>query len=401
MLLKSFIFSNPSRSPKRSSHHYLFLAALILLSGCTMRDYKHNVEVAALSSPTQALSRLSYQTSQYHARNNKEYSKDNFAFTTLKNSFKQQVISHWGNEQALFSSNHRYVKYANDYRSRSIIDFDLGFVRIESLNQDNNRQFLQQAIEYTLLAPESPAFTDFYTSYTSEVLSTPFLYQQIKDQDGKLIKWHWRAARYAKYLIDKTYTETQVGANILAAVSFSLLPNHTKVREQRYLPLIKQQAKRYDIDEKLIRAIIQQESLFNPYALNADGRVGLMQVSAKTIGQDVFKQQKKWPFAPSQNYLFDNRNNLDIGVSYLSLLDKHYLKAINNSESRYYAMIASYVAGPSNMLQTFSKNKNEALTIINNLSSYEVYQSLTTKQSKPEIKNYVVEVNQNYRQLSK
>lgn len=388
-------------SPKLFTRHCFLLITLILISGCTMRDYKNNVEIAALTSPSQALSRLSYQTSQYHARNSQENTKDNSALTTLQSSFKKQVISHWGNEQALFSTHYRYVKYANDYRSRSIIDFDLGFVRVESLNQDNNRQFLQQAIEYALLAPESPAFTDFYTSYTSEVLSTPFLYQQIKDQDGKLIKWHWRATRFAKHLIDESYTEIQQGANILAAVSFSLLPNHTKIREQRYLPLIKQQAKRHGVDDKLVRAIIQQESLFNPYALNPDNRIGLMQVSSATMGKDVFKQQKQWPFTPSQNYLFDNSNNLDIGISYLSLLDKHYLKGINNSKSRYYATIASYIAGPSNMLQTFSKDKKEALIIINNLSSYEVYQSLTTKQSKPEIKSYVIEVNNNFRQLSK
>jgi len=362
-----------------------------------MNGYQHSVELASLNNATQALQRLSYQQPDYRAKTKQSYEKDNTALKTLQASYHNQVIGLWGDTENAFSTNYRYVKYTNNYRSRSIIDFQQGSVRIETLEQQNSQQYLKQAIEYTLLAPEQPKYTDFYSSYGSEIKGTPFLYRQVKDNDGKLIKWHWRAARYASYLIKHKREQRMVNGHSANAVTFALTANHTAIRSQRYQPQIKQSAQRYGIDTKIITAMIRVDSLFNPYALSNSGRIGLMQIST-SIGEDVFHQQKKYPFKPQPNWLFNSQNNLDIGISYLNLLDKQYLSKINNSQSRYYATLASYIAGPQNMLQTFSKNKNEALSIINGLSSYEVYQSLTNAQSRAEIQNYVYQVNRHFRQ---
>lgn len=365
-----------------------------------MSDYQHSVELASLNNASQALERLSYQQPNYRAKTEKSYDKDTTALKTLKDNYRKQVVSLWGDTANAFSTNYRYIKYTNDYRSRSIIDFKQGTVRVETLEQKNSPQYLKQAIEYTLLAPEQPKYSDFYTSYTSEIKGTPFLYQQVYDNDGKAMKWHWRASRYANYLIKHERKQMTVNGSTVNAVTFALTAKHTKIRMQRYKAQIKQSAQRYSIDSNIVAAMIQVDSLFNPYALNSNARIGLMQIS-DSIGQDVFHQQKKYPFKPQPNWLFNKRNNLDIGISYLNLLDKQYLKQIKDPTSRYYAMLASYIAGPQNMLQTFSKNRNEAFTIINSLSSYEVYQSFTNAQSRPEIKNYVYEVNRYFRQLSR
>ncbi|GIC76369.1 membrane-bound lytic murein transglycosylase C [Moritella sp. F3] len=364
-----------------------------------MSDYQHSVELAALNNNTQALERLSYQQPNYRAKTAKSNEKDNTALHTLKNNYRSEVTNLWGDNNTAFSSNYRYIKYTNDYRSRAIIDFQQGSVRVETLEQQNSPQYLKQAIEYTLLAPLQPKYTDFYNSYTSEIKGTPFLYQQVKDNDGKVMKWHWRASRYANYLIKHKSKQVTINGNNVTSVSFALTSNHTQIRKQRYQALINQAARRYSIDKNTITAMIQVDSLFNPYALNRNGRIGLMQISS-SIGEDVFHQQKQYPFKPQPNWLFNNANNLDIGVSYLTLLDKQYLKEIKNPKSRYYAMLASYIAGPQNMLQTFSKNKKEAFRIINDLSSYEVYQSFTNAQSRRDIKNYVSAVNSHFRQLS-
>jgi membrane-bound lytic murein transglycosylase C len=378
----------------------LLALSLILVSSCSMNDYHHSVELTSLHNPEQALNRLSYQTSNYHALTQQDAEKDTLALQTLQDNYSDQVTELWGSELAQFSSRTRYVKYSNNYRSRSIIDFQQGSVQVDTLAQQHSKQFLKQVIEYTLLAPDAPEYTNFYTAYSSEVKGTPFLYQQVRDQDGKLIKWHWRAAHYANYLIKHNFSQTQSANKQMSSVTFALVPNHTLVRMQRYQPLIRQYAKRHGIDENVVRAIIQTESLFNPYALNATGRVGLMQISANSIGQDVFRQQKKYPFYPTQRFMFAPHNNLDLGVGYLNLLDQHYLSAIKDPNSRHFAMLASYIAGPKNMLQTFSKDKTEAFAMINSLSSYEVYQSLTSKLTRPEIKDYVYQVNSNYRKFS-
>ncbi|MDX2322087.1 MAG: murein transglycosylase domain-containing protein [Moritella sp.] len=377
----------------------LIAVSCSVLTACSMSDYQHSVELASLNNTTQALERLSYQQPNYRAKTEHANDKDTTALNTLQHNYRNQVTNLWGNSSNAFSSNYRYIKYTNDYRSRAIIDFKQGHVRVETLAQENSLQYLKQAIEYTLLAPQQPMYTDFYTSYAAEIKGLPFLYQQVKDSDGKVIKWHWRATRYANYLIQHKRKQVTINGNSVNSVTFALTSNHTKVRMQRYQAKINQAAQRYDIDPNIVTAMIQVDSLFNPYALTSSNRIGLMQIS-DSIGQDVFHQQKKYPFKPQPNWLFDNSNNLDIGVSYLNLLDKQYLKDINNPKSRYYAMLASYIAGPKNMLQTFSKNKKEALKIINGLSSYEVYQSFTNAQSRGDIKNYVSEVNGHFRQLT-
>ncbi|QFI39859.1 DUF3393 domain-containing protein [Moritella marina ATCC 15381] len=377
----------------------LIAVSCSVLAACSMSDYQHSVELAALNNNSQALERLAYQQPNYRAKTEQSNDKDNTALNTIQADYRSEVTNLWGDSNNAFSSNYRYIKYTNDYRSRAIIDFKQGTVRVDTLEQQNSQQYLKQAIEYTLLAPQQPKYTDFYNSYTSEIKGTPFLYQQVQDDNGKAMKWHWRASRYANYLIKNKRKQIMINGNTVDSVTFSLSNNHTQIRKQRYQGQINQVAQRYSIDKNIITAMIQVDSLFNPYALSSHDRIGLMQISS-SIGEDVFYQQKQYPFKPQPNWLFNDANNLDIGVSYLNLLDKQYLKEIKNPQSRYYAMLASYIAGPQNTLQTFSKNKKEAFRIINDLSSYEVYQSFTNAQSRRDIKNYVSAVNSHFRQLS-
>ena len=141
-----------------------------------MSNYQHSVELASLNNTSQALERLSYQQPNYRAKTERSNEKDNTALKTLKDNYYQNVTGIWGDTELSFSSNYRYIKYTNNYRSRSIIDFQQGSVRVETLTQPNSQQYLKQAIEYTLLAPEQPKYTDFYTSYSSEIKGKPFLY---------------------------------------------------------------------------------------------------------------------------------------------------------------------------------------------------------------------------------
>ena len=75
--------------------------------------------------------------------------------------------------------------------------------------------------------------------------------------------------------------------------------------------VIKKYASQYDVSEDLIKALIQQESAFNPKAISKAGAQGLMQLMpmhTKDKGVD--------PFDPEQN--------VKVGVGYLShLLNKY------------------------------------------------------------------------------
>ncbi len=96
--------------------------------------------------------------------------------------------------------------------------------------------------------------------------------------------------------------------------------------KQKYSPLIAKAASKYQIDEKLLHAVIQTESAYDPHAVSSAGAVGLMQLMPET----------------AKRYGVTNRNdaqqNIDGGTRYL----KDLLTMFNSNLK---LAVASYNAG--------------------------------------------------------
>lgn len=169
----------------------------------------------------------------------------------------------WGNKHSSLPSNKRYVKYSNNYQARAIVDFEKGTVKVETIATKNVASKLAQAVFETLLTTDDPSSTDIFSSNAPNLSGEPFLYPQVRDHDGELVRFEWRARRYANYLVDH-YTKVEHDDNRqFSSVSFKLVNEHQHLRHLKYSNSVLAAAKRYNIDAALIYAVIETESAFN------------------------------------------------------------------------------------------------------------------------------------------
>ncbi len=331
---------------------------------------------------------------------NEEYIKDTNGFDILVGQFAHDIENIWGLQEILIAGSKDYVKYTDQYKTRSHINFEKGSITIETLSPTEPTEHLRKAIVTTLLMGDDPGTIDLYSDANDIPLSKePFLYGQVLDNSGEPIRWEWRANHFANYLIQNKLQKRRSGPHIIWSVTIQLVPNHLDKRAHKYLPLVRNASIKYGVDESLILAIMQTESSFNPYAVSRSDALGLMQVMQHTAGRDVFKMQGK-SGQPSRSYLFDSDNNIDAGTAYLSMLQNIYLGEIKNATSRRYAVITAYNGGAGSVLRVFANDRKKAAQIINSMAPGDVYATLINKHPSAESRRYLIKVNsaqKNYR----
>ncbi|QHM72364.1 membrane-bound lytic murein transglycosylase MltC [Mixta intestinalis] len=322
-----------------------------------------------------------------------DWVKDTNGFDILMGQFAHNIENIWGINEVLIAGPKDYVKYSDNYYTRSHINFEKGSITIETISGTDPTASLRQAIITTLLIGEDPGNVDLYSDANDVQLSKePLLYGQVLDNTGQPIRWQGRASSFADYLIQNKLQRRVSGLHVIWSVTIPMVPNHLDKRAHKYLPMVRKAAEKYNVDASLILAIMQIESSFNPYAVSHSDALGLMQVVQHSAGLDVFRMKGKWG-KPSRSYLFDPENNIDTGTAYLSILQDNYLAGIANPVSRRYAVITAYNGGAGSVLRVFSSDKERAFAQINALSPNEVYQTLTTRHPSAESRRYLYKVN--------
>lgn len=128
------------------------------------------------------------------------------------------------------------------------------------------------------------------------------------------------------------------------ATEFEVVP-----AREAYEAIIQEAAAEYDVDPALIRAVMQAESAFHPYAVSRAGAEGLMQLMPALADEMGVSDS------------FDPRENIRGGVRYLKqLLDRH--------NGNLDLALASYNAGPGNVARyggvpPFRETRNYVKTI--------------------------------------
>lgn len=318
--------------------------------------------------------------------------KDINAFNILMGQFANNIENIWGMNEVLIAGTKDYVKYTDEFKTRSHINFDAGVITVETIMATDAKEHLRKTIIATLLMGNDPSTIDLYSDNNDiQISEEPFLYGQVLDNEKQPIRWEWRATRFADYLIANKLQQRASGLNTIWSVTIQLVPNHLDQRAHKYIEYIRKSARKYNVDEALILAIMETESSFNPYAVSRSDALGLMQVMQQTAGKDVFKMQGKSGY-PSRNYLFDPERNIDAGTAYISILQERYLGTITNPTSKRYAVITAYNGGAGSVLRVFSSDRDKAPHIINKMSPDQVYKTLTTKHPSAESRNYLYKV---------
>ena len=365
---------------------------LIFFTACSVNDAYTLTKAAINRNPSIALKSLAKSKAISYAKNPTNLSKDIKYLST----FMEKITKTWGKDNIRLPKKKEYVKYMQNYKSRALIDFDKGLVTVQTIDQKSYKDSLKNAIVTTLLLPDDPRSVDLYGSNKVKLGATPYLLGEIKDDQNKNIRYEWRANRYANILLKNRFKQKTIKDGSkdikLYYVTIPMVKDHASIRVAKFKPIVKQYAKKFNVSENLIYAIIKTESNFNQFAVSNAGAYGLMQIVPNSAGKDAYRYLKNKNIQPSASYLFNAKNNIELGTAYIKILKTKYLKEIKNSVSKEYCVISAYNTGSGNVLKTFSSNKNKAATIINKKTPIDVYNTLRKKLPYIETRNYLKKV---------
>jgi membrane-bound lytic murein transglycosylase C len=373
-------------------------AALLAAVACSPGEVVRVAQVAA-TGDVASVGRLATDKAIGYAANpaalNRDIKKFNHYFEALVEALTRAVTGRWGKDDVKIPTQKKYVKYTQNYKSRALVDFDTGIVTVETVDTENPLASLKNAIVTTLLTPHDPRAVDLYSAKTVKLGDTPFLLGEVKDHQGKEIRWAWRAERFADHLIQsRLQTRASRSGTQTITVNFvkiALEKDHLHIRARKYRQHVETYAHRYQVSKNLVFAVIKTESDFNPWAISSAPAFGLMQIVPGTAGQDVNRYLKR-PGLPSEKILLNPQENILYGSVFLHILDTQYLAGIRNQLSREYCVIAAYNTGAGNVLRTFDKNRDRAPDKINRLAPLEVYQTLKTNLPYSETRRYLTKV---------
>jgi membrane-bound lytic murein transglycosylase C len=309
--------------------------------------------------------------------------------------YKSEITKKWPEPET--STNFKWVEYGSGYNSKKVVDYQKQMINIEVIAKDKKEAELK--------------LTKIFEDLASYDVSKGFLNDVLEQKISKKLGIGRNPLQTKEKLIGDMITkeeeqtiknsivvgklkEVKYNDKLIYKVEIPFPPNALLVKAKLYKDAVKEQAKKLNLDEELIYAIIQHESSFNPLAKSYVPAFGLMQIVPQTAGVDSYYALYGQKRLLDSEYLFEPNNNILIGSSYLNILYYKHLKDIKDSKSKLYCTIASYNTGSSNVSRAFSGAKNISLAIneINSMTSDEVYKKLMKDLPFEETKKYLFKV---------
>lgn len=269
-----------------------------------------------------------------------------------------------------------WVEYSGKGDALSRVDFKKGVIRVEVLvpveEAAPGRKKVAQASDLDAketarlraLAEEKIAertkkvLSQKEEAVTKEEKPVAVLKDQVKTAEGKPVTAD-NADQFVKkevapkMVVDPKPVVAQDGKpRLKVVVEMPLVPDHLKVRAERYRALVDRYAAKYGLAPELLFAVIHTESEFNPMARSGAGALGLMQLVPRTAGNEAYRYLYKEEKMITPEYLYDPENNIKLGATYLHMLDTRHYGKIKDADNRRTLSIAAYNCGPGNVRKT-------------------------------------------------
>ncbi|HEC19037.1 MAG TPA: DUF3393 domain-containing protein [Gammaproteobacteria bacterium] len=344
-----------------------------------------------------------------------QYKKQEKRLQQAFKQYKKKVTKVWGRE-AVLPDAQRDVTYRNNFKERSIVDYAEGVVKVElalkptqAKNPHITQRKLISAVKKTIKqSPDNRSIIEIAKRPTPPRSKQPaVLAGLVANIDNTPLDTR-DLAKFAKTMAHKMQTHSLMGKDgkkrIVVSTQFSLVPEHIRIRAQKFSESVHSYAHEHKIPAPLIFAIIETESSFNPRAKSPIPAFGLMQLVPRTGAREAYRFLYARDKVVKEKYLYNPDNNIKLGTAYLHLLYFKRFKKIKDPEARILATIAAYNAGPDSVIRAFTGRfskrnypsryswRRHAYKKINKLSPDKLYKHLRTFLPARETRDYLKKV---------
>ena len=336
----------------------------------------------------------------------------------LQKAFKQyqkKVATVWGKEAVLPAAT-QDVTYRDNFKQRSIVDYDEGVVKVElalkpdaAQNTKSTHQKLVTAIKQAIeQGPDDRSIIEIAKNPTPPPSQQPaVLAGLVANIDDSPLSPE-ELAEFAKVMAGAMQSSVLTGNDgkqrVMISTQFKLVPEHIRIQAEKFSASVNAYARQHDIPAPLVYAVIETESAFNPRAKSPIPAFGLMQLVPRTGARDAYRFLYSKEKIVKEKYLYNPDNNIQLGTAYLHLLYFKRFKKIKDPEARTWATIAAYNAGPDSVISAFTGQfsrrnypsrfswRRHALKKINKLSAEKLYQHLRRYLPAKETRDYIKKV---------
>lgn len=329
--------------------------------------------------------------------------------------YKKQTGKVWGNKDNVLPQANNWVSFYDDLGHRSVVDFEHGVVEVEIAvptqqnvsAADARKQLAATVIKTLHQGADNRSMIEISQHPVSLSSGPAILDGLIADTDGKPAdqqSYKTIADESTTAVTTKTVRGTDGVNRVVYSTQLKMVPDHIRKRAVVFQDDINAQSQRQNLPPALVFAVMETESYFNPVAKSPAPAFGLMQLVPTSGAREAYRYVYNQDRVVSDAYLYNPKNNIELGSAYLNRLYYVQLAGIENPQSRMWASIAAYNTGPSNVLRAFAgkyyktqhgsydKWKKTAYNKINTLTPDQVYNHLRGNLPYPETREYIKKV---------